>query len=81
MRVYVHMWAPTCMHECGVCVVHVHVARPSLTRALFHTGCPGMWDNLTCWKPARVGEMVLVSCPELFRIFNPDQGESPPGTC
>ncbi|XP_021545314.1 pituitary adenylate cyclase-activating polypeptide type I receptor isoform X2 [Neomonachus schauinslandi] len=36
-------------------------------------GCPGMWDNLTCWKPARVGEMVLVSCPELFRIFNPDQ--------
>uniref|UniRef100_A0A7N5KFK5 Pituitary adenylate cyclase-activating polypeptide type I receptor n=1 Tax=Ailuropoda melanoleuca TaxID=9646 RepID=A0A7N5KFK5_AILME len=38
-------------------------------------GCPGMWDNLTCWKPARVGEMVLVSCPELFRIFNPDQGE------
>ncbi|XP_004463364.1 pituitary adenylate cyclase-activating polypeptide type I receptor isoform X3 [Dasypus novemcinctus] len=36
-------------------------------------GCPGMWDNITCWKPARVGEMVLVSCPELFRIFNPDQ--------
>nr|XP_035109377.1 pituitary adenylate cyclase-activating polypeptide type I receptor isoform X2 [Callithrix jacchus] len=39
-------------------------------------GCPGMWDNITCWKPAHVGEMVLVSCPELFRIFNPDQGES-----
>ncbi|XP_057360619.1 pituitary adenylate cyclase-activating polypeptide type I receptor isoform X2 [Manis pentadactyla] len=38
-------------------------------------GCPGMWDNITCWKPAHVGEMVLVSCPELFRIFNPDQGE------
>ncbi|XP_007466176.1 PREDICTED: pituitary adenylate cyclase-activating polypeptide type I receptor isoform X5 [Lipotes vexillifer] len=36
-------------------------------------GCPGMWDNITCWKPAHVGEMVLVSCPELFRIFNPDQ--------
>ncbi|XP_012916959.1 pituitary adenylate cyclase-activating polypeptide type I receptor isoform X1 [Mustela nigripes] len=36
-------------------------------------GCPGMWDNLTCWKPAHVGEMVLVSCPEFFRIFNPDQ--------
>ncbi|XP_011783912.1 PREDICTED: pituitary adenylate cyclase-activating polypeptide type I receptor-like, partial [Colobus angolensis palliatus] len=36
-------------------------------------GCPGMWDNITCWKPAHVGEMVLVSCPELFRIFNPDR--------
>uniref|UniRef100_A0A8C2V5I4 ADCYAP receptor type I n=1 Tax=Chinchilla lanigera TaxID=34839 RepID=A0A8C2V5I4_CHILA len=36
-------------------------------------GCPGMWDNITCWKPARVGEVVEVSCPELFRIFNPDQ--------
>uniref|UniRef100_A0A287DDQ9 Pituitary adenylate cyclase-activating polypeptide type I receptor n=1 Tax=Ictidomys tridecemlineatus TaxID=43179 RepID=A0A287DDQ9_ICTTR len=36
-------------------------------------GCPGMWDNITCWKPAHVGEMVLVSCPEVFRIFNPDQ--------
>ncbi|XP_017731925.1 PREDICTED: pituitary adenylate cyclase-activating polypeptide type I receptor isoform X9 [Rhinopithecus bieti] len=36
-------------------------------------GCPGMWDNITCWKPANVGEMVLVSCPELFRIFNPDR--------
>uniref|UniRef100_A0A096P059 Pituitary adenylate cyclase-activating polypeptide type I receptor n=1 Tax=Papio anubis TaxID=9555 RepID=A0A096P059_PAPAN len=36
-------------------------------------GCPGMWDNITCWKPAHVGEMVLVSCPELFRIINPDR--------
>lgn len=43
--------------------------------ALSPAGCPGMWDNITCWKPAHVGEMVLVSCPELFRIFNPDQGE------
>ncbi|KAF7474392.1 Hypothetical predicted protein [Marmota monax] len=32
-----------------------------------------MWDNITCWKPAHVGEMVLVSCPDVFRIFNPDQ--------
>ncbi|KAB1276718.1 Pituitary adenylate cyclase-activating polypeptide type I receptor [Camelus dromedarius] len=44
-----------------------------LTMAPFPTGCPGMWDNITCWKPAHVGEMVLVTCPELFRIFNPDQ--------
>lgn len=43
------------------------------------TGCPGMWDNITCWKPAHVGEVVLVNCPELFRIFNPDQGGFLPG--
>lgn len=77
-RVYVCTCDP--LHVC-VCVVHVHVwGWAPVTTALFRTGCPGMWDNLTCWKPARVGEMVLVSCPELFRIFNPDQGEFSPGT-
>lgn len=33
-----------------------------------------MWDNITCWKPAHVGEIVLVSCPKFFQIFDPDQG-------
>uniref|UniRef100_A0A8C7H677 ADCYAP receptor type I n=1 Tax=Oncorhynchus kisutch TaxID=8019 RepID=A0A8C7H677_ONCKI len=32
-------------------------------------GCPWLWDNLTCWQPARVGEVVVVSCPELFIQF------------
>lgn len=50
-------------------------------RALSRTGCPGMWDNITCWKPAHVGEIVLVSCPELFQILNPDQGGFPAGAC
>lgn len=40
-----------------------------------------MWDNITCWKPAHVGEMVLVSCPELFQILNPDQGGFPAEAC
>ncbi|XP_049641285.1 pituitary adenylate cyclase-activating polypeptide type I receptor isoform X3 [Suncus etruscus] len=35
--------------------------------------CPGMWDNITCWRPAHVGEMVFVHCPEVFRIANPDR--------
>lgn len=28
-----------------------------------------MWDNLTCWQPARIGEVVEVICPELFSQF------------
>ncbi|KAG7231740.1 hypothetical protein INR49_010427 [Caranx melampygus] len=32
-------------------------------------GCPWMWDNLTCWQPAQIGEVVEVNCPELFSQF------------
>ncbi|XP_034615768.1 pituitary adenylate cyclase-activating polypeptide type I receptor isoform X4 [Trachemys scripta elegans] len=33
-------------------------------------GCPAMWDNITCWKSASVGEIVFVKCPALFSIVN-----------
>uniref|UniRef100_A0A8C9WEI0 Adenylate cyclase activating polypeptide 1a (pituitary) receptor type I n=1 Tax=Scleropages formosus TaxID=113540 RepID=A0A8C9WEI0_SCLFO len=35
-------------------------------------GCPWMWDNLTCWQSAKVGEVVVVNCPELFEFMSPD---------
>ncbi|KAG7252567.1 hypothetical protein CRUP_007808 [Coryphaenoides rupestris] len=31
--------------------------------------CPWMWDNLTCWEPARLGEVTEVNCPALFSEF------------
>ncbi|XP_043989980.1 adenylate cyclase activating polypeptide 1a (pituitary) receptor type I isoform X6 [Gambusia affinis] len=31
--------------------------------------CPWMWDNLTCWQAADVGEVVTVKCPEFFHDF------------
>ncbi|KAF0046799.1 hypothetical protein F2P81_000432 [Scophthalmus maximus] len=31
--------------------------------------CPWMWDNLTCWQAANIGEAVVVNCPELFHDF------------
>uniref|UniRef100_A0A8C3NY79 ADCYAP receptor type I n=1 Tax=Cyanoderma ruficeps TaxID=181631 RepID=A0A8C3NY79_9PASS len=39
------------------------------------TGCPGMWDNITCWKPASVGEIVFVKCPALFRFIISEDGD------
>ncbi|XP_060104002.1 pituitary adenylate cyclase-activating polypeptide type I receptor isoform X3 [Heteronotia binoei] len=32
--------------------------------------CKGMWDNITCWKPAYIGEVVYVRCPDLFMMLN-----------
>ncbi|XP_039222703.1 pituitary adenylate cyclase-activating polypeptide type I receptor isoform X1 [Crotalus tigris] len=37
-------------------------------------GCAGMWDNITCWKPALLGEVVFVKCPALFTLVNLDYG-------
>uniref|UniRef100_A0A3Q1H4V4 Adenylate cyclase activating polypeptide 1a (pituitary) receptor type I n=1 Tax=Anabas testudineus TaxID=64144 RepID=A0A3Q1H4V4_ANATE len=35
-----------------------------------------MWDNLTCWQAASIGEVVVVNCPELFRDYmGPDDGQ------
>uniref|UniRef100_A0A8C9W327 ADCYAP receptor type I n=1 Tax=Scleropages formosus TaxID=113540 RepID=A0A8C9W327_SCLFO len=39
------------------------------------TGCPWMWDNLTCWQPADVGKVVTVSCPELFEVMSLEDEE------
>ncbi|XP_063308809.1 pituitary adenylate cyclase-activating polypeptide type I receptor isoform X2 [Pelobates fuscus] len=39
-------------------------------------GCPGMWDNITCWMPAVVGKVAFIRCPELFNMIgSEDDGE------
>ncbi|KAG7488296.1 hypothetical protein MATL_G00033160 [Megalops atlanticus] len=38
-------------------------------------GCPWMWDNLTCWQPAAVGDVVVVNCPELFKVMSQEEEE------
>ncbi|XP_053324271.1 vasoactive intestinal polypeptide receptor-like [Spea bombifrons] len=35
-----------------------------------HTsGCQRMWDNITCWPSAEVGESVVMQCPHYFDFF------------
>ncbi|KAJ8276992.1 hypothetical protein GJAV_G00070200 [Gymnothorax javanicus] len=34
------------------------------------SGCKGMWDIITCWPSAMVGEVVTISCPNYFSYFN-----------
>ncbi|MGH0125592.1 UNVERIFIED_CONTAM: hypothetical protein FKN15_008156 [Acipenser sinensis] len=37
--------------------------------AAYRQGCGGTWDNLTCWKPAEIGDTVTLSCPKVFSHF------------
>ncbi|XP_069585350.1 pituitary adenylate cyclase-activating polypeptide type I receptor isoform X1 [Ranitomeya imitator] len=32
-------------------------------------GCPGMWDNITCWMPAVVGKIAFIRCPAWFSMI------------
>nr|XP_055038221.1 vasoactive intestinal polypeptide receptor 1b isoform X1 [Misgurnus anguillicaudatus] len=34
------------------------------------SGCKGMWDNIACWPSAKVGEHVVIPCPNYFRHFS-----------
>ncbi|KAM4688799.1 vasoactive intestinal polypeptide receptor-like [Discoglossus pictus] len=36
-----------------------------------HTsGCRKMWDNITCWPSAAIGDTVVLSCPDYVGLFN-----------
>ncbi|XP_028660023.2 vasoactive intestinal polypeptide receptor 1b [Erpetoichthys calabaricus] len=37
-------------------------------------GCRRMWDNITCWPNAKVGEVVEVKCPTYFGLFSNEHG-------
>ncbi|XP_036211409.1 vasoactive intestinal polypeptide receptor 2 [Myotis myotis] len=40
-----------------------------------HKACSGVWDNLTCWRPADIGETVTVPCPTVFKVFSSLHGK------
>uniref|UniRef100_A0A9J8C6T1 Vasoactive intestinal peptide receptor 1b n=1 Tax=Cyprinus carpio carpio TaxID=630221 RepID=A0A9J8C6T1_CYPCA len=37
---------------------------------LLFSGCKGMWDIIACWPSAKVGEHVVIPCPNYFRHFS-----------
>uniref|UniRef100_A0A8C4Y8C4 Vasoactive intestinal peptide receptor 1 n=1 Tax=Gopherus evgoodei TaxID=1825980 RepID=A0A8C4Y8C4_9SAUR len=37
-------------------------------------GCGRMWDNITCWPSAAVGEVVVMPCPIYFIFFSSSLG-------
>ncbi|XP_017572954.1 vasoactive intestinal polypeptide receptor 1b [Pygocentrus nattereri] len=39
------------------------------------SGCKGMWDIIACWPSARVGEMVVIPCPNYFSYFSEHHSE------
>ncbi|XP_046689563.1 vasoactive intestinal polypeptide receptor 2, partial [Silurus meridionalis] len=44
-----------------------------LKKSLEIEGCPGMWDNFSCWHHAEVGEVVTNPCPEALKnLFGQD---------
>ncbi|TKS79652.1 Pituitary adenylate cyclase-activating polypeptide type I receptor [Collichthys lucidus] len=54
------------------CMERIMLHKPSDDLEL---ACPWMWDNLTCWQAASVGEVVVVNCPELFHDFMDPEDE------
>ncbi|KAF7477142.1 Hypothetical predicted protein [Marmota monax] len=36
-------------------------------------GCSKMWDNLTCWPATPRGQVVVLACPLIFKLFSPIQ--------
>lgn len=44
---------------------------------LHPTGCSKMWDNLTCWPATPRGQVVVLACPLIFKLFSPIQGKNP----
>ncbi|XP_078285594.1 vasoactive intestinal polypeptide receptor 2 [Rhinoraja longicauda] len=38
-------------------------------------GCAGIWDNFTCWMPARISETVSMPCSKVFGDFSSEHGK------
>ncbi|XP_037382737.1 vasoactive intestinal polypeptide receptor 1 isoform X1 [Talpa occidentalis] len=44
-------------------------------------GCSKMWDNLTCWPATPLGQVVVLACPPIFKIFSSIEGRNVSRSC
>ncbi|XP_070215527.1 vasoactive intestinal polypeptide receptor 1 isoform X5 [Bos mutus] len=44
-------------------------------------GCGKMWDNLTCWPATPRGQVVVLACPLIFKLFSSIQGRNVSRSC
>lgn len=49
---------------------------PAVAPPLVLAGCRTEWDEIGCWLKAEVGQVVNLSCSEVFQHFSSNQGEA-----
>ncbi|XP_042091815.1 vasoactive intestinal polypeptide receptor 1 isoform X3 [Ovis aries] len=67
-----HLVSPSDLHSPILC-------SPRLAQQLL--GCGKMWDNLTCWPATPRGQVVVLACPLIFKLFSPIQGRNVSRSC
>ncbi|XP_010640036.1 vasoactive intestinal polypeptide receptor 2 isoform X2 [Fukomys damarensis] len=65
---------PECQFHLEIQEEETKCAELLSTQTEKHKACPGIWDNLTCWQPADLGETVTVPCPVVFSNFYSKSG-------
>ncbi|XP_067386607.1 vasoactive intestinal polypeptide receptor-like [Emydura macquarii macquarii] len=66
-------WASSMPPECSIMLAIEHEREKCLELSSVENqtvGCGTMWDNITCWPSAAVGEVVVMPCPIYFTFFS-----------
>lgn len=54
------------------CCMMTNMPSLAFLSLLLCSGCTGMWDKVTCWPSADVGEEVTIPCPHYLFYFSGD---------
>ncbi|XP_039670751.1 vasoactive intestinal polypeptide receptor 1-like [Perca fluviatilis] len=82
---YLHLWyrpiAEAIHPDCAIISQHLRAREVcSQTRKseaqnkTDHSGCNTEWDEIGCWLRAEVGQVVNISCSDVFQHFSSNQG-------